>query len=297
VRSCILSYDLLMPNSVPVVTRHGAIVIEDTSPRPAGGEALRSLIFLHGGAANLRSWDGVIRELSHRCVAIDLPGHGITLIDPISFEDLNEALLEIVETLEIHKPVLVGHSFGGLAAVAAGSMNGSAYGGVIAVDPWLSNAEVRHGHTEVDSVVQDLSNMTWPWRTATNLDEEVERVIEGMTLREDMSQLRAMVRRGYRRQSNGEFVRFPRREDEIEGVKNNWSIDIDKAYQSVGCPLFIALAGDDKRRLARRMRIVESYAAGRRIDSRDFDCGHDIPGYRPQELAGHIHRWVAELGD
>lgn len=282
--------------TLSIATRHGEIVAEETKPETLGAEAARPLIFLHGGAANLRSWDGVIRELNNCCIAIDLPGHGETPVDPMTFDQLDEVLQDSMQFLAVDQPVLIGHSFGGLAAVAAGSLSGDLYGGVVAVDPRLSNAEIRHGHPTLDSALKELMDMTWPWLEVEDLDAEVERVVARMTVREDMAQLRAMVRRGYRMQGNGKYVRFPRREDEMMDVQANWSIDVDEAYRTVSCPLALVLAGEDEQQLAGRRRIVESLAKHRRVDSQIFDCGHDIPGYKPSELASYIRRWVTELG-
>jgi pimeloyl-ACP methyl ester carboxylesterase len=277
--------------SVPA--RQGDIVVEDT---PAAEETdSRTLVFLHGGAANLRSWDGVISSLGNRCIAIDLPGHGKSTIDPLRFDSLTEVLQDLNEQLGVKKPILIGHSFGGLAAIAAGSLNGDLWGGVMAVDPRLSNAEVHQAHSTLDSALRELKDMTWPWFEVNDLEAEVERVVARMTIREDMTQLRAMVRRGYRKQGNGKYIRFPRREDEMKGVEANWSIDVDEAYRSVRCPLAVALAGQDKQQLAGRDRIVEALSRIRPVNKMVFDCNHDIPGYRPHALARFIREWLAEL--
>jgi len=289
-----------MPNitTLSIPTRYGEIVAEDTSPTATGADAtnLQTLLFLHGGAANLRSWDGVIAALKRtRCIAIDLPGHGKTLIDPLTFDELAGALRDLLGYLKIHQPILIGHSFGGLAAVVAGSLNGDLYGGVMAVDPRLSNAEIRQTHSTLAKAMQELKDMTWPWLEVVDLDAEVERCVESMTRREDIAQLRAMVRRGYRMQGKGHYVRFPRREDEMKGVEANWSVDVDNAYRTVGCPLALALAGQDERHLAQRNALVESLARHRTVGNQVFDCGHDIPGYQPGALASYISGWMAQL--
>ena len=146
--------------------------------------------------------------------------------------------------------------------------------------------------------------MDWPWRQTTDLDAEVERVVSRMTPREDPAQLRRMVRRGYRKQSDGSYLRFPRREDEKSGVRANWSIDIDVTLRSVRCPLAFALAGADgiqrfrNHDVQRRRKLIESLAGhDRPIGCRVFDCGHDIPGYEPSALASFIGQWVSGLGE
>jgi pimeloyl-ACP methyl ester carboxylesterase len=289
-----------MSTEVTITTRYGDVVAEDM-PLENNSRASRSLLFLHGGAANLRSWDGVIRHLGYRCIAIDLPGHGKTSIDPMGFDQLNDLLRDVLQHIVDRKPVLIGHSFGGLAAVAAGSLSGDLYSGVVAFDPPMSNAEIRYRHDTLDAALQELRDMEWPWREVSDLDEEVARVVARMTPREDTTQLREMIRRGYRKQNNGRYIRFPRREDEMKGVEANWSIDIDDAFRSVSCPLAIALAGMDgaqpfrNHQIDTRTKMSKSLAQDRPVETQVFDCGHDIPGYLPQELASFINQWVSSL--
>jgi|TARA_Y100000310_G_scaffold345482_1_gene465504 pimeloyl-ACP methyl ester carboxylesterase len=285
---------------VSIATRYGDVEAEEKL-LDGSSPTSRSLLFLHGGAANLRSWDGVIRHLNHRCLAIDLPGHGKTTIDPMPFDQLDDLLRDVVQSMADRKPVVIGHSFGGLAAVAAGALSGDLYGGVIAVDPPMSNAEIRYHHDTLDSALQELRDMEWPWPGVSDLDTEVERVVASMAPREDMAQVREMVRRGYRKQNDGIYIRFPRREDEIKGVQANWSIDVDDAYGSVSCPLAIALAGADgvhrfrNHDIDTRRKLTESLSQDRPVEFQVFDCGHDIPGYQSCELALFISQWLSGL--
>ncbi len=285
---------------ISITTRFGNVAAEET-PSANHSSSSRTLLFVHGGAANLRAWDGVIGHLDYRCIAIDLPGHGKTAIDPMPFDKLDELLRDLTHLVAGRKPILIGHSFGGLAAIASGSRSGDLYGGVIAVDPPMSNAEIRGRHNTVDSALQELRDMEWPWWEVDALDPEVERVVARMTPRENKEQLGEMIRRGYRKQSSGAYVRFPRREDEMKGLEANWSIDIDGAYRSVSCPLAIALAGADgvqpfrNHEFDSRTRLAESMARDRPVDLWAFDCGHDIPGYQPRALARFISGWVSSL--
>ncbi len=81
-----------------------------------------TVLFVHGLDSNADVWTPVIELLDdHKCVAIDLPGHGDSPIsdDPAAYE--REALLNELDQVlaELDSPVvLVGHSLGGYLGMA-----------------------------------------------------------------------------------------------------------------------------------------------------------------------------------
>jgi pimeloyl-ACP methyl ester carboxylesterase len=81
-----------------------------------------TVLFVHGLDSNADVWTPVIELLNdHKCVAIDLPGHGDSPIsdDPAAYE--REALLNELDQVlaELDSPVvLVGHSLGGYLGMA-----------------------------------------------------------------------------------------------------------------------------------------------------------------------------------
>jgi pimeloyl-ACP methyl ester carboxylesterase len=81
-----------------------------------------TVLFVHGLDSNADVWTPVIEMLDdHKCVAIDLPGHGDSPIsdDPAAYE--REALLNELDQVlaELDSPVvLVGHSLGGYLGMA-----------------------------------------------------------------------------------------------------------------------------------------------------------------------------------
>lgn len=73
---------------------------------------------------------------SHRVVAIDLPGFGES--DPIASIEISgyaEAVIEVSGALGLQKPVLVGHSMGGITVLAVAARQPDLPGAVIMVDP------------------------------------------------------------------------------------------------------------------------------------------------------------------
>ena len=80
------------------------------------------IIFLHGMSWDRRIWQPVIAQLSERfrCVSADLPGHGksddLPKTQDYRLDAVASRLHRLLLTLEIDKPVLVGHSLGGAIA-------------------------------------------------------------------------------------------------------------------------------------------------------------------------------------
>lgn len=72
------------------------------------------VVFVHGLTFNRDTWKPVIDRLSdrYRCVALDLPGHGESTGLPGSMEEVGGQVYRLVTTLQIERPVMVGHSLG-----------------------------------------------------------------------------------------------------------------------------------------------------------------------------------------
>lgn len=80
-----------------------------------GGEG-QPLVLLHGLASNARIWDLVASALAEhfRVLALDQRGHGLTdpAEDGYDFPSIARDLQAFIETLDLEKPILVGHSWG-----------------------------------------------------------------------------------------------------------------------------------------------------------------------------------------
>jgi len=80
------------------------------------------VVFLHGLTFDRRSWRPITGRLdgSVRSIAIDLPAHGDSSGAPAPLEEVAGQVHELVGSLRVDRPVLVGHSMsGGLAAFYA----------------------------------------------------------------------------------------------------------------------------------------------------------------------------------
>ena len=85
------------------------------------------VVLVHGNPASLRTWKHVFDPLAehYRVHAIDLPGFGFSDKPAGSYEDawLAEALIDYLNSQEIHSAVLVGNSMGGHIATEAAMLH------------------------------------------------------------------------------------------------------------------------------------------------------------------------------
>jgi pimeloyl-ACP methyl ester carboxylesterase len=79
------------------------------------------VVLIHGSMGSLHMWEGWARELSGkaRLISVDLPGHGLTGAwprDEYTIEAYADFVEVLVDTLNLDRFVLVGHSIGGAVA-------------------------------------------------------------------------------------------------------------------------------------------------------------------------------------
>src|SRR6185312_4435392 len=96
----------------PMKTRDGRFGYEATGD--LGGTPL---VFLHGIGGAARAWRRQLAAFSdrYRTIAWDMPGYGASQPLPaVSIAALADALQDFLHRIGAAKPVLVGHSIGGM---------------------------------------------------------------------------------------------------------------------------------------------------------------------------------------
>ena len=89
--------------------------------RDQGNPAGIPLVLIHGSSGSLHIWEGWTRALGGqaRLISVDLPGHGLTGAWPREEYTVNayvDFIEVLVDTLNLDRFVLVGHSLGGAVA-------------------------------------------------------------------------------------------------------------------------------------------------------------------------------------
>ena len=96
-----------------------------------------ALVFVHGLACALEDCDAQVRDLSsrHRCIALDLPGHGASPAGgDLRIERFGECVAHTVGALDAAPLVLIGHSMGCRVVLDAARRLGSDVAGLVLVD-------------------------------------------------------------------------------------------------------------------------------------------------------------------
>lgn len=87
------------------------------------GNGEKNILFLHGFALSLHSWDLLIEKINiseYRCISIDINGFGFsrnTASDNYSIERQAALTLKVLEHLGISEVTLISHSYGGVIAL------------------------------------------------------------------------------------------------------------------------------------------------------------------------------------
>jgi 3-oxoadipate enol-lactonase len=101
-----------MTGAAPLKTKDGRFGYE-----AAGDPAMPPLVFLHGIGGAARAWRGQLAAFSarYRAIAWDMPGYGGSApLATVSIATLAHALQDFLQTIGAAKPVLIGHSIGGM---------------------------------------------------------------------------------------------------------------------------------------------------------------------------------------
>src|SRR5579859_5535206 len=95
------------------------------------------LLFVHGAGDSARAWRAQVAYFGARAYALDLPGHGErpdTLPESAGVADYARAVWTVVDAeLRLERPIIVGHSLGGLIALQMGLDFGAHLGGLVLV--------------------------------------------------------------------------------------------------------------------------------------------------------------------
>ncbi len=109
------------------------------SPAPGTpGTPAPGILLVHGGAAHTHWWDHIAPQLAsrHRVAALDLTGHGDS--DPrghYALEQWADEVMAVAEAAQLGpRPVIVGHSMGGMVTYIAAQRHGARLGGIQVID-------------------------------------------------------------------------------------------------------------------------------------------------------------------
>jgi pimeloyl-ACP methyl ester carboxylesterase len=258
-----------------------------------GNQRLRPVVFLHGGGLNAHTWDVICLMLrSHyHCLALDQRGHGDSEWEPTadySFESQIRDIEGFVERLGLERPLLVGHSMGGFAAMGYAMRHAGRMAGLVLVDvgPELSMDGARRIR---DFVSQD--------RVLESVDEFVQRAMAFNPMR-NPALLRRSLLHNLRQLPNGKWTwkHDPNRHSPDFAVERDQRAkQILEEVHRISCPTLV-LRGErsDVFTDENAKKFAEVLPKGRwqRVPS----AGHTIQGDNPRGLLDAIEPFVKVIG-
>jgi len=129
-------------DGVAHLLRDGVVLAYD-----AAGRGDPPLVFVHGAACNRHFWAPQLRRFvaAHRVVAVDLRGHGESdaPVQPYAMRSFADDVAWTCTQLGIEKPVVIGHSLGGMVALDFASAYPDRVGAVVLIDSLLLAGDDR----------------------------------------------------------------------------------------------------------------------------------------------------------
>ena len=100
-----------------------------------------TLLFLHGTGCDSVDWMAAIDIVpsGQRYITLDFRGHGKSSVptEPFTLDDLASDVIHLIDSLSLHRPMLVGHSLGGMVAISVANRC-SLVAGLVLLEGWTS---------------------------------------------------------------------------------------------------------------------------------------------------------------
>jgi pimeloyl-ACP methyl ester carboxylesterase len=265
-----------------------------------GGRREPSILLLHGLSSNARYWERLARHLPHRrLVALDQRGHGLTgrpphapvLPDGYAMDQLLDDVGFTISSLDMRRPVVVGHSWGATVALEfVGNRSGSA-SGLVFIDGPIQSAANLFSWDEAQLIMQPPLPRFASFSDAV---AESRRDFEG-TWADD---LEAFVHLRVVPEGDGLVLTLtaPVRLELLRGL---FEAQPDVLWPRVDVPAAALLARRSSARISRSTEqgVARMATLAPGVAIRWFDSPHDIPLFKPAEVAAEIERIASTAGD
>lgn len=256
-----------------------------------GGEAPHPVVWLHGGGLTAHTWDLVCLALRDRyhCFALDLRGHGESgwpADGDYSLHRYSDDVGAMIDALGLMRPVLVGNSLGGQAAMLCAAERDDVDGLVLVdVGP---EPDIRGSRR----IIRALSEP----QEFSDLESAVQRALK-LNPRRDPDALRSSVRHNLRRLDNGSWTwKYDSRAfgSLSTDVMDERTGDLWRSVDQVTCPVLIARGADSDVFTQEQADVLAARLA--RAEVRTVaDAGHTVQGDNPRGLVAALEPFLAGL--
>lgn len=253
------------------------------------------LVLIHATGFLAALWRPIAEELSDsfHVVAIDQRGHGDSPPSPdgYTFEAFADDLQALIETLELERPVVAGHSSGGTTAVAHAARHPDDVRGAVLIDPVLAPPELHvnpPNAPNASTLADRARKRRTVWSSADEAFESYRTRPAFSGWREDV--LRLYVDEGTRDRDDGQVELKCAAEAEAGFYEAALCFDAQAVMAGVRCPALVIWGADDGWvKLGADRFVEEAIPHGRTVIV--SETGH----YPPQECPGVVARLIDEF--
>jgi esterase len=258
-----------------------------------GAKGRHPILFLHGGGLNAHTWDLVclMMRARYHCLAMDQRGHGDSEWEPTADYRFDAQVADVegfIDKLKLQRPLLVGHSMGGFAAMGYAIRHAASMAGLVLVDiaPEISmQGSLR---------IRDFIKMD---REMDSVEDFVERALKFNPAR-NRELLRRSLLHNLRQLPSGRWTwkhdpnRMPQN---FENERDERKAMIMDNAQNIVCPTLV-LRGSRSDVLTDESakEFSESVPNGRWM--RVENAGHTIQGDNPRALLDALDPFLAQIG-
>ncbi len=256
------------------------------------GPATVAALAFHGFALNCHSWDEVAPRLNDliRIRAIDQRGHGLSQWAADLTDYTRDAMVAdvaaLVRVLALDRPVIIGHSMGGMNSMTFAARHPEQVRALVLVDV---GPEVQ-----VDGAEQVRRFVAGPY-IMDSLDAWVDHTHQYYPFR-SKERIRARLEHSLRPTADGKMAkqfdeRF--RDDAFRGVQRTeqslWEI-----AEGLRCPTLLVHGGDSPVLSLEQARQFAERVAGVRLVSIP-GAGHSVAGDKPDEFVAAVRAFLADV--
>jgi pimeloyl-ACP methyl ester carboxylesterase len=258
-----------------------------------GGPSDQAIVFLHGFALTAHTWDLVCLTLrpDYRCIALDLRGHGDSEWHPgleYGVGAMAGDVERLIDALGLERPILVGMSMGGVAALQYAISHSGRLGALVVVE---AGAAPRAG---------GIARMRAFVQQEDEHDSIEDFVAQAMRFnsRRDPEILRESLRHNLRRLWNGRWTwKYDRRHlGVIPGEHHLRSLEAIAAQSgAIACPTLVVRGALSDLFGERDLAVVAGRITGARSATVEH-AGHNVQGDDPAGFAAVLREFLGPAG-
>jgi pimeloyl-ACP methyl ester carboxylesterase len=171
---------------VPYATRNGVhLFYSDT------GSGDPPLLFVHGWCCDSTHWRSTVPAFrrKHRIVTVDLRGHGRSdkPKQDYTMDSFAEDLEWLMGQLDLRKPIVIGHSMGGIVALRLAGRHKRTLSGAVMIDSPAFPKFTREGRLQLSAIFRALESPAYIDAARVLIDRELFKPFSPAALRKQIT--------------------------------------------------------------------------------------------------------------